>query len=195
MEKVTATRNVAISIVIAFIVGAIIGYATHDLISPTYQFEAGENILQNSGFEDTSCHWYQAIVPADNLIVSWDDEIRYNGSRSIYINNNHIYDETVCNNWAQTISKVPKGRIIELSGWVKTIDAESASMVIQCWSVLGKMVAFGSTQATTEINGTTDWQMYNTSVFVPNETNNIIVRLVLTGTGQVWFDDVTLIVK
>ena len=197
LEK--STKSAAIFVIIAFITGTMVGYAAHDLISPAYQFEVGENLLQNSGFEDgmenEPVYWYQAIIPADNLTLSWDDEIKYNGSRSVSINNTHIYNETVCNNWAQTTYKVPKGRIIELSGWVKTIDAESVVMVIQCWNILDEMVAFGTTQTTTEINGTTEWQMYNASVFVPNETNNIVIRLVLTGAGQVWFDDITLVVK
>jgi len=37
--------------------------------------------------------------------------------------------------------------------------------------------------------------MYKASVNVPGDTDRIIVRLVLTGTGQVWFDDVQLTVK
>ena len=57
------------------------------------------------------------------------------------------------------------------------------------------MVGFGSTQSTINITGTTDWQQYTASVRVPNDTQSIIVRLVLTGKGQVWFDDVTLVIK
>ena len=201
MGKEKPTKKTVLFVVIAFILGAVVGYTLHNITQTgtAYSFEAGENILQNSGFEYGSenepNYWYPAIVPVDNLTTSWDNEIKYNGSRSVYINNTHIYDETVCNNWAQTINKVPKDRTVELSGWAKTTDAESVVMVIQCWNVLGGMVDFGTTQTATEIKGTNDWQMYNASVYVPNDTSNIVVRLTLTGTGQVWFDDVKLIVK
>lgn len=200
MNKERTAKFTTLFIIIAFILGAVVGYVVHDLTrTEGYQFEVGENILQNSGFEDgienEPSYWYQAIIPTENLTMSWDSEIQYNDSRSVNINNTHIYDETVCNNWAQTINKVPKERIVELSGWVKTIDAESVVMVIQCWDWSGTMVGFGTTQTKKEINGTTDWQMYNASVYVPSETNTIIVRLVLTGMGQAWFDDVTLVVK
>jgi len=201
MGKERTTKNAAIFIVIAFIVGAVVGYVGYDLTNTgvRYQFETGENILQNSGFEDelegSPSYWYMAIIPANNLTLSWDNEIKYNDSRSVSINNTHIYDEVVCNNWAQTINIVPVGRIVELSGWVKTIDVESVVMVIQCWDEDNNMVGFGSTQSTTNITGTTDWQMYKASVNVPGNTDRIIVRLVLTGTGQVWFDDVQLTVK
>ncbi|MEA3457222.1 MAG: hypothetical protein U9R21_00915 [Candidatus Thermoplasmatota archaeon] len=201
MGKEKPTKKTVLLVVTAFILGAVVGYTLHNITQTrtAYSFEAGENILQNSGFEygseDEPNYWFPAIVAVNNLTMSWDNEIKYNGSKSVSINNTHIYDETVCNNWAQTINKVPKERTVKLSGWVKTTDAENIVMVIQCWNILGGMVGFGTTQTATEINGTNDWQMYNASVYVPNDTCTIIVRLVLTGTGQVWFDDVRLVIK
>lgn len=200
MNKERTAKFTTLFIIIAFILGAVVGYVVHDLTrTEGYQFEVGENILQNSGFEEelegSPSYWYMAISPADNLTMSWDSEIQYNGSKSVGINNTHIYDEVVCNNWAQTIERTPIGRTVELSGWVKTIDVENVVMVIQCWDKNSNMIGFGTTQSTTNITGTTDWQMYKASVSVPANTNRIIVRLTLTGTGQVWFDDVELIVK
>ncbi len=188
-------------IAIAFIIGLALGYVIKDATQTIerYQFETGENILLNSGFEDeienNPAYWYKAIIPADNLTMSWDNEVAYNSSRSVSINNTHIYDEVVCNNWAQTINIVPLDRIIKLSGWVKTVDAESVVMVIQCWDKNKNMVGFGSTQSKYNITGTNDWEQHTASIRVPKDTEKIIVRLVLTGTGQVWFDDVTLAVE
>ncbi len=198
-EKIKKTY--AVIIIIAFFLGAILGYVANDAIKTKdrYTFEDGENIIHNSGFENeieqSPAYWYQAILPADNLTMTYDSEEVYNGNSSVGIKNSHIYDEEVNNNWAQTISIVPLDRIVELSGWVKTIDAESVVMVIQCWDENNELVGFSSTPSETNINGTNDWTQYTTSVKVPGETEFIVVRLVLTGTGQVWFDDVTLVVK
>ena len=68
-------------------------------------------------------------------------------------------------------------------------------MVIQCWDKDYNIIGFGSTEETTNINGTIDWTEYNAAVYVPENTQRIIVRLCLVGTGKVWFDDVTLVVK
>ncbi len=159
----------------------------------------GENILLNSGFElginNKPFFWYQAVVPNDNLTMLWDTTIFYNGSYSVGINNTHIYENDTCNNWAQRIYKVPIGRNIELIGWVKTIESEDVAMVIQCWDNKNTIIGFGTTETSGSINGTNDWKEYNASVFVPYNTTRIIVRLVLCGTGQVWFDDVKLIIK
>lgn len=184
--------SVVMVVVIAFILGVIIGYFANN----TTEFETGENILLNSGFENEAegepANWFKAIIAADNLTLSWET---YSGSRSVSINNTHIYDEVVVNNWAQAISLVPINRDIELTGRVKTIDAESVVMVIQCWDQNANLVGFGSTQYVENITGTNNWAQYTASVRVPAETVSIVVRLALTGTGQVWFDDVTLVVK
>jgi len=62
----------------------------------------------------------------------------------------------VVNNWAQSINLVPISRDIKLTGWVKTINAESVVMVIQCWDQNANLVGFGSTQYVDNINGTND---------------------------------------
>jgi hypothetical protein len=159
----------------------------------------GENFLLNSDFEkgisDMPLFWFKADRPAENLSMFWDNTTFYNGSKSVCIINYHNYINDTCNNWAQVTTKIPIGRIIEISGWIKTIDAEAVGMVIQCWDKNNTIVGFGSTEKYNLINGTNDWDFYNASVFVPFQTRKIIVRLFLCGTGEVWFDDVILFVK
>jgi hypothetical protein len=202
MEKERKAINVAVYIVAAFIVGAVVGYFTYDLTNTgvRYQFYAGENILLNSGFEEgidsKPVYWQQASIPAENLTMFWDSEIKYNGNGSISIHNTHIYDETVHNNWYQNPKAIPIGYTIELSGWIKTVDAESVNIAVSCLDENFESVAFGTTEGKYTINGTTDWQMYKArAIYVPYETEKITVMLMLTGTGQVWFDDVQVVVK
>ncbi len=165
----------------------------------TFEFETGDNILQNSGFEeglgDEPEYWSKAVIPAEKLKMSWDNETKYSRNKSVSINNSHIYDDQVSNNWFQRIQNIPVGRTVELSGWVKTINAENVVMVIQCLDKEYNFLGFGTTQTKNNITGTKDWQMYNASVYIPDETDKLSVALALTGTGQVWFDDVKLIIK
>lgn len=158
--------------------------------------ETYTNLLKNPGFEDGAgddpLYWYRAMIPVSGLNLSWDSEINHSGNRSVSISNTHEYDEVVCNNWAQNIELIPVEKILILEGWIKTIDVESVIICIQCWNEYGVMLAFGSTQ---DLNGTHDWGKYNASVIVPSGTSMITIRATLTGTGQVWFDDITLLVK
>ena len=200
-KEKSSKAGVVLIAIIAFILGIILGHYANNITETKerYQYEVGENILLNSGFENEfegdPTYWYKAIITKENLTVSWDNEEFYSGSRSVSINNTHIYEETTSNNWAQTINIVPIDRYLELTGWIKTIDAESVVMVIQCWDDNSNLVGFGTTQSIDNITGTNVWAQYKASVRVPTDTEFIIVRLALTGTGQVWFDDVTLLVK
>ncbi len=200
-------------IVLALIIGFSVGYLTNDFLQQEIDedkdglneeneevlFEVGDNLLLNSGFENGTdvniSDWFKAWIPADNLTMTADTNNTYLGQRSAYINNTHVYQENVSNNWAQTIESFPNNRTIELTGWVKTIDAESVVMVVQCWDENNSLIEYATTQLESPINGTNDWALYNTSLKVPTETNEIFVRLALSGTGQVWFDDVKLLVK
>ena len=77
MRKEYRTINVLILIVVAFIAGAVVGYYVYDLINTEdkYQFNTGDNILLNSGFEnelgDNPAFWFKAIIPADGLVLNW----------------------------------------------------------------------------------------------------------------------------
>ena len=155
------------------------------------------DLLKNSGFEDGAgddpLYWYRAMVPASGLELSWDNEIKHSGNKSVSISNTHVYEEVVCNNWAQNIiENIPIGETLELEGGIKMIEAESVNICIQCWSEDYDMLAFKSTQV---LNGTADWGNMVASITVPSGTTMITVRASLTGTGQVWFDDITLVVK
>lgn len=187
-------------IIIAFVLGLIFGYVANEMINTRDQtyYESGLKIIYNSGFEDGADspeYWVKASIPVDNLTMTIDNEVVHSGNRSVSINNTHIYDEIVSNNWYQTAGVVPKNQRIELSGWIKTLDAESVVMVIRCEDKNDELVGFATTQTKLEINGTNEWMKHTTSLIVPSDTEQIRVLLALTGTGQVWFDDVTLVVK
>ncbi len=162
-------------------------------------YQKGPNLLKNSGFEEGTgnkpSNWFKAMVPAPGLKLFWDKKVKYGGKASVAITNTHVYNRVVCNNWAQNITAFPRGKRLELSGYIKTKNAQSVVICAQCWSRDNKMLAFGTTQTTQEISGTTGWAKYTAFITVPEGTNKITVRAVLTGTGQVWFDDIQLAIQ
>jgi len=150
MVKEKISKIAAVLIVVAFIIGAAVGYLIKDTTQTTHEFGTGENILKNSGFEDgtgtETTYWYKAYIYTENLSMNWDDAEKYSGEKSVSIYNIHNYSEEVSNNWAQTISLFPVDKTLELSGWVKTVDAENVVMVIQCWGKDNNLTGFGTTQ-------------------------------------------------
>jgi hypothetical protein len=154
-----------------------------------------DNLLGNPGAEqavgDAPLVWFAAAVPADGLRMWRATDEQHRGEASLAISNEHEYEERVHNNWAQKVWNVSPGTSVALSAYVKTENAESANLCIQCWDQARKqMLAFGSTDV---LSGTQDWTPLRTRpVTVPHGTASITIRAVLTGTGKVWFDDLAL---
>jgi hypothetical protein len=155
------------------------------------------NILQNGGAEQVTNsgemlpHWYKAAVPAPELRLWRATEGARTGGACLAISNGHDYNQKVSNNWAQNIENVPAGKTVHLSGYVRTRDAETANICVQCWGPGGKeMLGFGSTPM---IRGSNDWTFVEAKpVAVPQETSKLTVRAALTGKGEAHFDDISL---
>jgi len=184
-------------------------------------YKKGVNLLKDPGFEDiksivqetwgmagytTTNHTYiyynnefQGAKIENNTFI-FHNGIKYNGSMSAYIKGVDIYNESVISNWNQKIidtSIIPYGEDLILSCWIKTVDAGDVILMIQCWNSteinFKNLIKYQSSTSYGKINGTIIWEKYSIKlVDVPGETKAITVRLGLTGTGEVWFDDVEL---
>jgi len=159
--------------------------------------EQPTNLLNNPGAEQAqgsgASHWFAARVPAEGLRMWRATDAQNTGQASLAISNEHEYEQKVCNNWVQELADVPGGKTVRLSASVKTADAESVNVCIQCWDQTNrKMLAFGSSPL---LRGTRDWtRVESQAVYVPPGTTAITIRAALTGTGSVWFDDFSLTV-
>lgn len=154
------------------------------------------NFLINPGAEtgkdDLPSSWFKACVPADGLQMYRDTANVHSGKYSLAIANAHKYEQTVSNNWAQNIQTVPIGNAVKVNAYIKTENADSVNVCIQCWGLgdTEKMLAFTSTNILT---GDNNWALHESPpVLVPVGTVKITVRAVLTGTGKVWFDDINV---
>src|SRR6476619_5800547 len=118
-----------------------------------------ENLLLNPGAEqgkgDNPSVWERASVPADGLEMKRSTTAVKDGNASLMIANDHKYDKPVANNWMQSLQKVPHGAVLRVAAEIRTRDADSANVCLQCWDITGeKMLAFGSTPV---IRGDQDW--------------------------------------
>jgi hypothetical protein len=166
------------------------------VIASTGIAEQEKNLLLNAGAEEGKDElpslWFEAAVPAEGLKMYRDAKNVHSGKFSFAISNTHKYEQTVCNNWAQNLQGVLVGKVIKVSAYVKTENADAANVCIQCWS-LGdnkKMLAFTSTNI---LRGDKDWILLESPpTIIPVGTAKITVRAVLTGLGKAWFDDLNV---
>jgi hypothetical protein len=155
------------------------------------------NLISNSGAEqggdgrETPSGWFMASLPAPSLRMFVSDGHSRAGKACLAICNQHEYSSPVANNWGQEIRPIPTGKSVRLSAYVRTDDAKTANVCVQCWTDNGeRMVGFASTPL---FRGTHGWTLAEADeLVVPSETTLMIVRAALTGTGTAYFDDISL---
>jgi erythromycin esterase len=93
----------------------------------------------------------------------------------------------------QTISAdLAAGKTFQLSGFIRTQGVSGyADLWANVYDAQGNTVAFQDLGALTP-TGTTAWQRYNFSVFVPATAAGINFGVLIAGTGTAWFDDLII---
>ncbi len=94
--------------------------------------------------------------------------------------------------WVQNVDKFPREAKVRLSGFIKSKgDDVKAHIQIQAFDPKGQQLAIAAAEP--PIEGTQDWTKVESELTaIPAQTKSIIIRLVLSGKGRAWFDDVVL---
>ncbi len=79
------------------------------------------------------------------------------------------------------------GKRIRMSGYMKSKDVNDWAGF---WLRVDNELSFDNMQDR-PIKGTTDWKKYEIVLDVPKEAVNIAFGALLSGTGQIWFDNIT----
>ncbi len=186
---------------VVFATLALLGTVMAGCVLPTStpENESENNILENPGFENGGSepyYWEKYCWAASGLSMYWERLEAHGGEKSICISNTETYGgTTVCNNWVQKINGISKfaGTKMQFTGWMKTESVDGiATFCVDCWDSQGNQVSIINTE---HIDGTTEWTQYSETVDIPPNASKIWVRGTLTGTGTVWFDDISLVME
>ncbi len=151
------------------------------------------NLLHNPGFEtrvgDLPAEWHVYVEPQDGSTAELYGADALEGRWSVMLHNAQPYAKEPANNWSQNILEDLAGKTLVVTGNIKTEDAASAAVWIQCfrkdpWEVLLQK----STADAQPINGANPWTPVEMQVKVPDDTDFVVLRCVLMGTGTAWFD-------
>ncbi len=84
------------------------------------------------------------------------------------------------------------GKKIKLKGYMKLKEVGNgyAGLLLRIDGD-GEPLAFDNMKSQ-NVSGTIDWKMYSITLDYPSEAENIIIAGILTGSGEVWFDDFRL---
>lgn len=87
-------------------------------------------------------------------------------------------------------AKAYRGKRLRMSSYARAADvADWAGFWMRVDGPNGKMLGFDNMQGR-PIKGTSDWKRYEIVLDVPEPSEQIAFGILLSGTGQVWMDDV-----
>jgi len=155
------------------------------------------SLLRNGGFEDGVADrpfsWLVSVVPAEGASALWDDQVSRTGLRSVQLSTSTRYTSEPYNNWSQNISEPLGGKRVVVRGYVKGHNVENAALWLQCFQRGSAIpIATAASNETQPLQGSFGWTEREVSLYVPQTTDLVVVRLALIGTGTVWFDDVVV---
>jgi hypothetical protein len=164
----------------------------------TLTAHAQDNLLANPGFEDLAgsmpARWDVFVQPSDGATGRLVDDA-HTGKLAVQLQISQPYEQDPANNWSQSVLGEFGGKKMRLSGHIKVQDAEDATIWAQCWrKAPRKVVHIASTNQRAPVYGTKDWDEAFIEFDVPQNTDFIVVRCVIKGTGTAWFDDISLTV-
>lgn len=158
---------------------------------------AGEqNLIGNPGFEissgDRPARWDLYLMPQDGAYARLDGP-GHTDAFAAAIHAPLPHPKNPVNNWSQNVIGEFGGKTLALTAYVKAQDVHEAGVWVQCWRRRPlTLLDTATTERDFPVFGTVDWQLLETTVNVPAETDFLTVRCVLKGPGTVWFDDLSL---
>ena len=156
---------------------------------------AGENLLVNPGFEQLDggmpAGWHCFVMPQPGSEGRLDDQAEA-GRFAAMLRTPKPYDKDPVNNWSQNVIARVGGKNLRLRGSIKTDDATEAALWLQCWSRPWRLRHLATTSIEMPMYGTRDWTPVSMTVEAPKDTDFVVVRCVLLGTGAAWFDSLVL---
>ncbi len=85
------------------------------------------------------------------------------------------------------------GKRVRMTGYMKSKDvAESAAFWFRIDANGSKEPSNFDNMNNRPIKGTTDWKKYEIVLDVASDASNLAYGALLSGTGQIWFDNITL---
>jgi len=163
-----------------------------------YRPEPLPRTLKNPDFEieaypGAGCpaDWYPCdLVSEGGANFDWDSQVYHSGNHSIsitYTNPGAV--------WWQQIVQIQANKLYQISGYIKTDELDG-----YCQIQLSFLDEEGCSlhnirelPGGTQFEGTNDWTPDTFEYHAPTQARAVEIRLLVTGQGKIWFDDISLI--
>lgn len=136
--------------------------------------------------------WFLSGGRPDQYTVNLDTTISHSGTRSACMENLDDSPEDFGTLMQESSAASFLNKRVRLTCWIKTNEVQD--WVGAWFSVYGQAgeinVSFDN-MCNRKISGTTDWTKYDLVLDVPPEASKLAYGVILSGRGQLWFDDLS----
>ena len=172
--------------------------------------KSAASLLSNGGFEESRNNsedpeaWHATRIPktAGHYVLAASSKVAHSGKRSVFLEIGESHPAAIVHyNWTAVAEGWKAGETYELSGWIKTENANrTAFLMAQCWDEEtkdGKIIGGASTQFVCPVKGTADWTRVTTRLNIPEGTTVVRIRAGLSSQenpgAKAWLDDISLV--
>ena len=138
--------------------------------------------------------WYKSGTEPQDYLIGIDRGISRLGNSSAYIKSKELKPSGSCDLIQEIKAENYRGERVRLSGYVKTkFVSYWAGLFMIIEDQLGRSISFDNME-NRPIVGTSDWIKYELVLDVPQNSDRILFGASLHGKGEIWIDDLKLLV-
>ncbi|MGD8451688.1 MAG: transglutaminase family protein [Phycisphaerae bacterium] len=153
----------------------------------------GQEFISNGNFDKDAAGWDNQPRDQAGVVSEWLATGGRDGSGGIHITSSRSGRGAIWV-WQYTIYPLPAGKSLRVAGWVKGRNVQDlAGICVEGWNATrSRMPDFATTQTSRPLAGDFDWTEIETRLTPTAGTAQVHVLIFLSGTGEVWFDDVSV---
>ncbi len=138
--------------------------------------------------------WYKSGTQPQDYSIGIDRVLSKSGNSSAYIKSLELKPSGSCDLMQEIKAENYRGERVRLSGYVKTkFISYWAGLLMIVEDPLGRTIAFDNMQ-NRPIVGSSDWIKYEIVLDIPQNSDRILFGVSLHGKGEIWLDDLKLLV-
>ncbi|MBI5564090.1 MAG: hypothetical protein HY870_04280 [Chloroflexi bacterium] len=124
--------------------------------------------------------------------MGFDDTVAHTGQSSAYIKSTTSIAATDFGTLSTGVAAGYRGKRVRLSAYIKANNVKAwAGLWMRVDGPSGKIYSLDNMEDRS-IQGNSDWQKYEVVLDVPDDSTFVAYGVLLSGEGEVWFDDVQL---
>jgi hypothetical protein len=178
-------RQIILSFLLTVFLSSFLWCQESDIPAVSSPIDKNDNLPQG---------WFKSGTQPEDYSIGIDKSVSEEGEASAYIKSKELKPAGSCDLTQEIKAENYRGERVRLSGYAKAKFVSSwAGLFMIVEDVSGRPIAFDNMQ-NRPLLGSSDWVKYEIVLDVPQNSDKILFGASLHGKGEIWIDDLKLLV-